>query len=284
MLVSKTSQTIEHLDGLKYEQFHVSGKHGSTTGHIIWYDQNLSHLNLVISKASEALNPETALNHTGAGGTLEQLIASQKDLRFIINGTFNHYRKHFYKWDHNNFNIGDPVGYVKIRNLIYEDIALNTLNGFLFLEGKSHWKIVGDKPTHSKYILGSRPVLIQDSKAIDISLSEFLNIEQHKITPPSYLIHGPEAHARTAVGNKDDSLGFIVIEGDGANEQKGVTLHELQEFGMTAGFETLLNLDGGGSSRFWLKTEDNLTIQSSVPEEDKERILGHTLMLFSSKL
>ena len=74
------------------------------------------------------------------------------------------------------------------------------------------------------------------------------------------------------------SPAFVVGQGGG-----GCTLLELQELGLSLGLDTFLNLDGGGSSRFRLVTE-NGPIESCVEAEDKDRILSHVLVMFDRSL
>jgi hypothetical protein len=285
MRIKRVKTIDKGLDGLHYAEFLVEANGQSTTIHVITYPQQHNHLKLIASKSSEALAPNLQNNHVGEGGTFDDLVQSQPDLRFIINGTYNHYRKSFYEWQHDSYEVGDPVGYVKIRDNVYSDVMYETLNGYLVSEDEGSWKISGVRPPESKYVLSSRPLLIHNEMQLSLPIEEVTPVDEGVVNPPSFLGHGLQNHARTAVGaSQNDELIFVVAEGEGAGISAGISLLQLQEFGTYLGLKMLLNLDGGGSSRFWLKAEDGTIFENRVADEDKNRILGHTLMMFSANL
>jgi hypothetical protein len=285
MRIKRVKAIGKGLDGLRYAEFLVEANGQSSTLHTIAYPQQHNHLKLIASKSSEALAPNLQNNHVGEGGTFDDLVQSQPDLRFIVNGTYNHYRKSFYEWQHDLYEVGDPVGYVKIRDNIYSDVMYETLNGYLVSDDEGGWKISGVRPPESKYVLSSRPLLIHNEMQLSLPIEEVTPVAEGVVNPPSFLGHGLQNHARTAVGaSQNDELVFVVAEGEGAGTSAGISLQQLQEFGTYLGLKTLLNLDGGGSSRFWLKAEDGTILENRVADEDKDRILGHTLMMFSANL
>lgn len=285
MRIKQMKAMDEGLDGLHYAEFLVEENDQTSTLHVITYPQQHEHLKLIASKSSEALAPNQQGNHIGEGGTFDELVQSQSDLRFIINGTYNHYRKSFYEWQHGSYEVGDPVGYVKIRDNIYADMAYETLNGYLLLGDDGNWGISDARPDESKYVLSSRPLLILDAVQLPLPLEEVIPVAEGVVNPPSFLGHGLQNHARTAVGvSQSGELVFIVAEGEGAGSNAGITLPQLQEFGSYLQLQSLLNLDGGGSSRFWLQAEDGSILENEVADEDRSRILGHTLMMFSANL
>lgn len=275
---------IHVTEGLSYITFpFYFEKNKEVIVHIVKFKQNMNdNLTLLISKASEALSPNVFNNHIGEGGTLNDIIQKQKGIRFIINGGFNHYRKSFYDWSHQNFNIGDPVGIVKIREHIYQDYLKLEHYGFLVqTEKKQHWKIISPTEFNSnyeyKYILGCTPLLIYNYKDMPLPEDIYYPVEHNKINPPSYLGHGLQHHPRTAIGEKNNDLYFIVIENEGC------TLQQLQLIGKYLSMTNLLNLDGGGSSQFHLFSKE--TVYSNfVNQEDRSRILGHTLIIFDETL
>lgn len=285
MNIKQTNTVDTGLDGLRYASFLLELEGASSVVHAITYPQQYEHLELIASKSSEALAPGAVGNHVGEGGTFKQLVQSQADLRFIVNGTYNHYRKGYYKWHHDKYSVGDPVGFVKIRGNTYHDLAYDNLNGYLLRGESNRWSIATLPAMNSKYILSSRPLLLIDKQEVSLPLEEVTPVAEGMVNPPSFLGHGLQNHARTAVGaSQSDELVFIIAEGEGAGDSAGVSLPALQSFGKHLGLSSLLNLDGGGSSRFWLKCEDGSTIESTVAKEDEDRILGHSLMLFSDKL
>lgn len=241
-----------------------------------------SGLTLLISKVSEAVLPATAGNHAGEGAAMDDIIPHQPGIRFMINGGFSHYRKNFYDWPHQNYNVGDPVGMVKIRDHAYEDFHDIGNYGFFVQEQTGQpWKIVriDELNKHAKYILGCTPLLIHEKQPMALPLMRPLGAGI--ITPPSNLAHGHQNHPRTAIGIRGDKLIFVIVEGD--KNTGGCTLPELQELGVKLEAEHFLNLDGGGSSQFRLWNGSSYTRNSIAPEDEK-RVLGHVLILFDESL
>jgi hypothetical protein len=278
MDITLRHQADSSLDGLTYQQL------GTPTSiiHVIRYDQQLTHLKLVLSKTSEALQPDVPGNHVGDGGTFHELIGSQPDLRFAINGTYNHYRKNFYSWHHDDYLVGDPVGLVKIREHVYNDNPHLEYNGYLQRRLDKSWVISDEANMSGKYVLSSRPLLIHDSSTVDLPFHEMEAVAEGTVNPPSYLNHGLQRHARTAVGTVGSVLMFIVAESQETATSQGLTLPELQQVGEYLKLSSMLNLDGGGSSRFWLKTEGGDIIRNRTAPDDEDRILGNMLMLFTT--
>lgn len=250
---------------------------------IIKIENNFNSNNtLLLSKCSEAILPNIEGNHIGEGATLDKFLMSQKGIKFIINGGFNHYKKNFYEWNHNDFNIGDPVGIVKIRQHYFEDFLDKEHYGF-FTQKSKHmpWEILKHEQLskEEKYILGCTPMLIYNNQKTDLSLINMKSMPIGIINPPSFLGHGMENHPRTAVGIKNNILFFIVVEG--FNQNEGCTLVELQSIGIKLELNTFLNLDGGGSSQFRL-LDNKKWIINRISENDKNRVLGNVLVLFEN--
>jgi hypothetical protein len=273
-------------DGLSYYSIKtvINGKPQKI--HVTIFEQGMNpNLTLLISKVSEAILPETEGNHVGEGDNMDNFLKMQPNARFVINGGFSHYRKNFYEWKHQSFNIGDPVGVVKIRHHFFEDYVDLSHFGFLVQEKKGDsWKIVPKEnlTKNEKYILGCTPLLIFNSQPLEIPYQLMVPMIQGKVNPPSILGHGLQNHPRTAVGIKEKKLFFITIEG-GIPGYVGCTLPELQEFGYSLKLESLLNLDGGGSSQFRLNDNKNI-LKNTIAHEDEYRILGHVLALFDDSL
>lgn len=239
---------------------------------------------LLLSKVSEAILPNTEGNHIGEGATMDKFLEKQSGVRFIINGGYNHYRKNFYEWSHNNFNVGDPVGLVKIREHYFEDILDAEYFGFFVQKQKNMpWEIVNyDSLSKSeKYILGCTPLLIYKNEKTPLPVHKMQPLTEGKINPPSVLGHGLQCHPRTAVGIKGNQIIFVLVEGD--DTQGGCTLPQLQEIGLKLGLNAFLNLDGGGSSQFKI-FENNNWISNYICKEDQGRVLGNVIVLFEEKL
>jgi len=237
---------------------------------------------LLISKVSEAIMPNKSGNNIGEGATLDKIILCQPNIKFIINGGFNHYRKKFYKWSHQNYSEGDPVGIVKIREHFYNDVNSNLkYYGFFVQKNKlSSWNFVDYNTlveNDYKYIMGCTPMLIHNYKKCILPIDE-MNYKDYEINPPSLLYHGNESRQRTAVGIKNGYIYFIVV--DENDEFGGCSLMELQSIGLNLKLENMLNLDGGGSSQFKIKSNKEW-ITNNISDKDKERILGNLFILFN---
>jgi hypothetical protein len=281
MRIETVFEKDTELDGLIYQVLTTEYSHV----HVIEYNQKLQHVKLILSKASEALKPRIKNNHMGEGGTFSDIVSTQPDLLFAVNGTYNHYRKDFYPWHHNNYLIGDPVGLVKIRDNYYNDNPHPHHNGYLQRRLDKTWEIADTPLMENKYILSSRPLLIHNFETIQLPLEEMNPAPINTITAPSFINHGLQQHARTAVGVKGDNLVFIIAESEETEISKGLTLPELQKVGEHLKLESLLNLDGGGSSRFHLRQESTTkSFYNKTSAEDENRVLGNTLMLFSTHL
>lgn len=244
---------------------------------------NSNNLTLLLSKMSEALLPNQKSNHIGAGGTIDEFISIQSGVKFIINGGFNHYRKNYYDWSHQDFNIGNPVGITKIRKHYFEDyLTLDNYGFFIQTSKNDPWKIVkySQLSKNEKYILGCTPLLIFNGISEELP-EEMIPLENGKINPPSMLGHGLQNHPRTAVGIKNNKLVFVLVES--SNNIDGCTLKELQDIGVNLQLDYFLNLDGGGSSQFKFKSESGW-ISNYIKDEDKHRVLGNTIVLFDENL
>jgi len=253
------------------------GTNGDLRLHTITLDQARDGgQGLLISKVSEALLPATLGNHRGEGGTLDRFLASQPPVRFIINGGFNHYRKGFYDWPHQNFHVGDPVGLVKIREHLFDDFIHREDYGFLSQAARgAPWRVADRVDRGCKYILGSTPLLLLNGAARPLP-ALMSAPAPGRVTPPSVLWHGRQRHARTAVGTRGGALVFLLAE------SPGCTLAELQALGLDLSLDSLLNLDGGGSSQFRLFGDDGTVVRNHVAAADRDRVLGHVLTIFAS--
>lgn len=251
--------------------------------HFIKFEQQANaNLTLLLSKLSEAVAPNTVKNHLGEGSVLNNIFVHQKGIRFIINGGFSHYRKNFYEWPHQNYNVGDPVGIVKIREHFFNDSIDTKHYGFLTQKNKGdNWSITNEESLdiNSKYILGCTPLLIYNSKEVTVPTELAALLPPGVINPPGVLAHANIPNARTAVGIKGSDILFISVEAN-----PGITLEELTKIGTGENLEFLLNLDGGGSTQFKIITDSAGIIENNILPEDKNRVLGHSIILFDNSL
>ena len=107
--------------------------------------------------------------------------------------------------------------------------------------------------------VGGGPVLIRDSK-----------VEQFTGYQPR--------HPRTAIGWNDMSFFLLVVDGRQDGLSIGMTFPELAEFMLKLGCSEAMNLDGGGSSTFWLGGK----IMNS-PSDRRERRIANGLILLQKK-
>ena len=242
------------------------------------YDQGANpNLTLLITKMSEALAPMQPGNRNGPGGTMDEFVLAQPGTRFIANGGFNHYRKDFYAWPHQDFNVGDPAGLVKIREHFFCDHQGLDAYGFLVQNEKGgDWRIESRPENISlseKYILGSTPLLIHGGEPAPLAPSLMAPVEG--VNPPSILGHGLQKHPRTAVAQSGRRLLFLFAQ--------SATLPEMAQLGQELGCEAMLNLDGGGSSQYRL-FDGGQWLSNPIEPADRGRVLGHALALFDESL
>lgn len=93
------------------------------------------------------------------------------------------------------------------------------------------------------------------------------------VTPPSHAKSAPR-HPRTAVGFNDQYLFLVVVDGRQPELSVGMTMLELARFMSELGCTEALNLDGGGSSTFWLDG----TIRNS-PSDGRPRPVANALVV-----
>ena len=282
--------SVSPCSGLSYKHLTPRVDTRELSVHVTTYCPSANpNLTLLISKVSEAVLPDTQGNHVGQGDVMDGFIQKQPGVRFLINGGFNHYRKNFYAWPHQEFNVGDPVGLVKIREHLFQDFLELDHYGFLIQrEKKAPWQIVRREQLtlNEKYILGCTPLLVHQRQRVHLPNDLMMPMAEGVVNPPSVLGHGSQLHPRTAVGIKGSELYFLTVEGNSA-QYEGCTLPELQELGIALEMDALLNLDGGGSSQFRLKSGSDGTeawIANDVHDDDKARILGHVLVIFDESL
>ena len=85
-------------------------------------------------------------------------------------------------------------------------------------------------------------------------------------------------HPRTAVGfNQDSTKAYFVVVDGRSEESIGMTLHELAAFMKGIGAAHAVNLDGGGSSTFIVRSE-----LMNIPSDGWQRIVANALMCVST--
>lgn len=107
--------------------------------------------------------------------------------------------------------------------------------------------------------VGGGPVLVRDAKA-----REFTGYQPR--------------HPRTAIGWNDKDFFLLVVDGRQDGLSIGMTFPELAEFMLKLGCTEAMNLDGGGSSTFWL---DGRIMNS--PSDKRQRRIANGLILVQKK-
>jgi len=107
--------------------------------------------------------------------------------------------------------------------------------------------------------IGGGPILIRDAK-----------VRQFSGYQPR--------HPRTAIGFNDMYFFLLVVDGRRNDLSIGMTLPELADFMLRLGCTEAMNLDGGGSSTFWL---DGKIMNS--PSDGHERHIANGLILVQKK-
>jgi exopolysaccharide biosynthesis protein len=85
-------------------------------------------------------------------------------------------------------------------------------------------------------------------------------------------------HPRTALGWNDAHLFLVVVDGRQPALSVGMTMPELAELMQRLGCRDALNLDGGGSSTFWL---DGKLVNS--PSDGWERAVANGLVVVQTR-
>ena len=113
----------------------------------------------------------------------------------------------------------------------------------------------------ARVAIGGGPLLIKDGKAESWPLRSASNPYQPR-------------HPRTALGFDSRHLFFVVVDGRQAGLSIGMSMVELVELLQKLGCTEAMNLDGGGSSTFWL----NGKVMNS-PSDWRERAVANALIV-----
>ena len=103
--------------------------------------------------------------------------------------------------------------------------------------------------------IGGGPMLVRGGKAVTFSGSQ-------------------PRHPRTALGWNDNFYFLLVVDGRQSNLSVGMTFPELADYLVKKGCTEAINLDGGGSSTFWVRGQ----VMNS-PCNGGEREMANALVL-----
>jgi len=93
-----------------------------------------------------------------------------------------------------------------------------------------------------------------------------------------------QRHNRTAVGIRDDGTVLLVVADGRAKEAEGLSLYELQQVMCWLGCSSALNLDGGGSTTFFMDLGDhhgvmNCPSDNGVFDHEGERGVSNAILI-----
>jgi exopolysaccharide biosynthesis protein len=109
--------------------------------------------------------------------------------------------------------------------------------------------------TSVKTAIAGGPILIKDGKKIDLKRK-------------------PVRHPRTAIGFNDEHFFLVVVDGRQEGLSVGMTLKELASLMLSLGCKEAMNLDGGGSSTFYLGGK-----VLNSPSDGRQRSIANGLVL-----
>lgn len=179
----------------------------------------------------------TAFSHEKYGANTEALsdIAERHDPLLAINGDF-------YGFHNNGVIIRGGALYRKnnsSRHLLIVDASgdLSTLT-----DRSENQSLVADRLMEEgvRHTFEFGPVLVENGEAVKLN-SAILRVGEGYLEP------------RTAIGQYDDPLHYLVIVVDGRSDgySEGCDLPTLQKLFVNHGVTTAFNLDGGGSTTLW---------------------------------
>lgn len=184
-------------------------------------------------------------------------------------------------------------------NAGYWDVRINQPSTFLVLDGKQiavtadfekervdgvvciakrrvvidHCKAGAEAPYAAKYenILAAGPVLIDEGESVDHTAYTNKMVDTAGGKPVGAFYTYTRRHPRTAMGcDMRDNVYFIVVDGRSKGNAEGVTIAELTKICEWLGLQDAINLDGGGSSTMWSKSEGVVSFPCGNKKFDHE--------------
>lgn len=169
-------------------------------------------------------------------------------------------------------------------NAGYWDVRINKPSTFLVLDGKQiavtadfekervdglvciakrkvvidHCKAGEEAAYAAKYdnILASGPILIDEGRSVDHEAYTRGMVDNAGGKPVGAFYTYTQRHPRTAMGtDKRGNVYLVVVDGRSKGNAEGVTIAELTKVCEWLGLRDAINLDGGGSSTMWSKSE-----------------------------
>lgn len=210
-------------------------------------------------------------------------IAAENNALVAMNGSYFNTKKHF------NVTLVKDEGRIIPSSTIGDQ---KHSNGILRLRGRKGDKVdifrITDTLECEKAVKGWReaivsgPVLLEDGKQISYVAEGSPEDGDVMINARFYKRFYAGRHPRTAVGYTQDGwLYFIVVDGRFPGKADGMSMRELQALAEALGLHEAMNLDGGGSSTLWTKTDGvlNHPCDNKIFDNNGERIVPNILIL-----
>ncbi|WP_159633576.1 phosphodiester glycosidase family protein [Sphingobacterium composti Ten et al. 2007 non Yoo et al. 2007] len=136
---------------------------------------------------------------------------------------------------------GGAVDFIKVENqIVNHTIAKSARANAYFAFDKKSTTISSDSSSIANLpnIMLAGPMLLAESSRSELAKNAF----------------NDNRHPRTAIGTKNNKLILITVDGR-RSESQGMNLHELTHILKWYGCENAMNLDGGGSTAMYIKSE-----------------------------
>ncbi len=289
-------------NGLNYYKFWGCWNGRQQKIHVIDFQQNQSNqLGIrILDHRDSDLNDK----QYGPGAKITDVSKRDTNIMAMINGGFYHYSKKSYPWKNRKYNIGDPIGLLKINGQtktinhteysknpdknLWGVFAVDTAGkAAIFETGASQ---AGIDPSRWHEAIGSGPVLIQNGQLTDLDkkVQKLVKrtFKKKNYAPGDFIKHYNQPNPRSCIGIKSDGT-LLLVTVDGRREDaKGMTCKELAEFMKNLGCVDAINLDGGGSASLLAKKKSSDAAEFvSKPSNSKHPITSSiAITRVSSKL
>lgn len=141
----------------------------------------------------------------------------------------------------------------------------NAKGDSIFIDGREIANIANDASLNEyTEMMQAGPLLMKDGVSVD-------NTEKVHPTVLDF------RHPRTLVATDGKRVYWVVIDGRDKMHSVGTTIEETRRFCRQIGFQTALNLDGGGSSSLWWRGS-TFTLPSN--SRDAERPIPYAVLMF----
>ncbi|MBK8518142.1 MAG: phosphodiester glycosidase family protein [Saprospiraceae bacterium] len=251
------------MDGVVHEYYHFDSVqifNSMQNIHLLRVKNGNSKTNWMISTGSKELiktSKMAAVNNAVAG----------------VNGSFF------------NTKNGGSVNFIRINNVITDTstqdkgpgiygqnqsgaLAFNDTS-FVILERQSPWSGKWEEQIPYPNVMECGPLLLKDRNKAKLLDSPFNN----------------NRHPRTCVCTTEEEV--IVLTADGRNASaQGLSLHELTVVLLWLGCKNGLNLDGGGSTTFYISDSGivNMPSDNKLWDHEGERPVSNALLLMSNDI